>query len=289
MTGGSDGQRYDERVTAIYGERYAAQYPALYIAPWRRKHKLNATNLSRILAALRPAHPSWLDIGCGPAWHFSAVPGRARRVGLDLSHAQLMRAKRSAPDADFVCADMARAPLSAASFDLVTNFWAGYSYLGSCERIGSLLRDAMRWIRPGGTLYMEVLLARDLESFNRSGFADATGFAVVPRSQDYTAWCYDDTGGRHVMMSPPLEFFLDILTPQFERIEALHDAAFMVHLIATQRKSWKHPPTSRLIPNWKRFLLDFSNEDEYNYFQCVSDRRPALRCVVFWHGRSYHR
>jgi len=234
--GSADAQRYNEHVTAIYGERYAAQYPAIYITPWWRKHELNATHLRRILDALKPAQPSWLDIGCGQAWHFSMFPGRAHRVGLDLSYAQLIRAKRSAPDAAFLRADMTRAPFSAASFDLVTNFWAGYCYLDSFERIGSLLHDVMRWIRPGGALYMEVLLARDLESFNYSDFSGATGFVVVPRSQDYTAWCYDDTGGRHVMVSPPLEFFLDVLTPQFEQIEAMHDGAFMVHLIATQRK-----------------------------------------------------
>jgi ubiquinone/menaquinone biosynthesis C-methylase UbiE len=235
VTGGGDRQRYDELVSSIYDERYAAEYPALYIAPWPRKHELNATNLSRILAALGPGQPSWLDIGCGQAWHFSMFPGRARGIGLDLSHAQLMRAKRNVPGADFVCADMVRAPLSAASFDLVTNFWAGYCYLGTCERIGRLLRDITRWIRPGGALYLEVLLARDLESFNRSHFADATGFTVVPRSADYTAWSYFDTGGWHVMMSPPLEFFIDILTPQFEKIETNHDGAFIVHLVATER------------------------------------------------------
>lgn len=233
---GGDRQQYDELVTLIYGERYAAEYPALYIAPWRRKHELNATNLSRILAALKPSQPSWLDVACGQAWHFSMFPGRMRMVGLDLSYAQLLRAKRNVPGANFVRANMVRAPFPAASFDLVTNFWAGYCYLGNCERIGGLLRETMRWIRPGGALYMEVLLARDLESFNRSHFSNATGFVVVPRSEDYAAWCYHDTGGRHVMMSPPIEFFLDILTPQFETIEATHDGAFMIHLVATKRK-----------------------------------------------------
>jgi hypothetical protein len=38
------------------------------------------------------------------------------------------------------------------------------------------------------------------------------------------------------MTSPPLEFFLDILAPEFHRIDARHDAGFMVHVIATRRK-----------------------------------------------------
>jgi hypothetical protein len=228
--------RYDEGAVAIYGESYAARYSSLYITPWPRKHALNATNLARILDALPAAEPSWLDLACGQAWHFSMFSGRARMVGLDLSHAQLMRARRRAPEAAFIRADMSRAPFSAGSIDLLTNFWAGYCYLGSWQRIGSMLSDALSWIRPGGALYLEVLLARDLETFNRSRFSNGTGFIVVPRSADCTDWRYDDVGGQHIMTSPPLEFFLDLLAPEFHHIDAQHDSAFMVHLIATKRK-----------------------------------------------------
>jgi ubiquinone/menaquinone biosynthesis C-methylase UbiE len=157
-------------------------------------------------------------------------------VGLDLSQAQLARARTRVPYAAFIHGDMARVSFPKASFDLVTNFWAGYCYLGSQERIAAVLRKAVRWIRTGGALYMEVLLARDLESFNCSHFAGQTGFAVKPRSEDYTEWRYDDVGGRHQMTSPPLEFFLDLLAPEFGTIEARHDSAFMVHLVATGRK-----------------------------------------------------
>jgi hypothetical protein len=38
------------------------------------------------------------------------------------------------------------------------------------------------------------------------------------------------------MTSPPLNFFLDLLAPSFGTIEARHDSAFMVHLIASSRK-----------------------------------------------------
>jgi SAM-dependent methyltransferase len=229
--------RYDESASAIYRESYAERYAAFYITPWPRKHNLNATNLAHILASLTPPQPLWLDLACGQAWHFSVLPGRGRMIGLDLSEAQLVRARRNAPEAAFVRADMSRAPFSPGSVDLVTSFWAGYCYLGSSDRIGSTLSDAVRWIRPGGALYIEVLLPRDLASFNRSRFSEATGFVVVPRSADYTDWRYDDVGGRHLMTSPPLEFFLEILSSEFQQIDARHDSAFMVHLVATGRKA----------------------------------------------------
>lgn len=227
---------YGENATAIYGNDYAAAYESLYIEPWREKHKLNARNLAAVLRNLKTPRPVWLDLACGQAWHFSMFPGQASMVGVDLSQAQLARARARVPQAAFIHGDMARVAFPAASIDLITNFWAAYCYLGSEERIASMLKNAVSWIRPGGALYIEVLLGRDLESFNRSRFAGRTGFTVKPRSEDYTQWGYEDVGGWHEMTSPPLEFFLDLLSPGFEQIQATHDSAFMVHFIATGRK-----------------------------------------------------
>jgi SAM-dependent methyltransferase len=151
-----------ERVTAIYRESFAAGYGSLYVQPWRRKHELNLHNLARILDALPIAQPSWLDLACGQAWHFARFGGRARMCGLDLSPAQLARARLrtrqvtiesgraakaarrlrlsaavraivsfrvlSAPTGAFVCClrGYGRGPFLYGSFDLVTMFWAGY-------------------------------------------------------------------------------------------------------------------------------------------------------------------
>jgi trans-aconitate methyltransferase len=197
--------------------------------------ELNARNLARILDALSPAKPAWLDLGCGQAWHFSQFGSRAQMLGLDISPAQLAKAARNAPQASFVCADMASACLPPHAFDLATNFWGGYCYLDSHERIEAWLRRVVHWLRPGGALYIEVLLGRDLATFNASRFAQRNDFVVSARCEDYSQWHYDDVAGRHQMTSPPLELFLDVLEPAFQRIEALHDGGFMVHLIASAR------------------------------------------------------
>ena len=227
-----DEAAYTEGVIDIYREGYAENYPSLYTAPWHRKHELNLINLTRIQELLPSPGPRWLDIACGQAWHFSKFPGWGHMVGMDISRSQLVRARANAPFASFVQADMAGINFPEASFDLVTNFWAGYCYLKNEQRIGKLILNIVRWLKPGGVFYMEVLLPHDLESFNRSTFSNRTGFTVSPISADYTKWQYDDLGGKHVMLSPPLEFFLDLLLPQFREIEAHHDNAFMIHLIA---------------------------------------------------------
>jgi predicted TPR repeat methyltransferase len=217
----------------IYGEAYARNYGALYIDPWRAKHALNVRNLEELLSCHAGPMPAWLDLACGQAWHFRQLPGKARMTGLDLSEAQLRQARLHATDANFVCADVLRPPFAARSFDLVTNFWAGYCYLGGEVAIGSFLDVACSLLRPGGALYLEVLLAEDLASFNLSNYAARTGFRVEALTADYVNWAYDDHGGRHVMTSPPLAFFEARLAGRFAAVQCVHDGGFLVHLRAT--------------------------------------------------------
>lgn len=225
---------YRERVPALYGPSYARDYPGLYLTAWPAKHKLNLRVLDELLGELGP-DPRWIDIACGQGWHFSQFPGRARMTGLDLSEAQLARARGAAPDADFICGDMAETAFAPASFDLLTNFWGGYCYLADREAIAALWRRVLGWIAPGGALYIELLLAEDLASFNRSGFAAQTGFSVVSRGSDFIEWGYEDSAGMHIMTSPPLCEALDIFGPAFRRVDVDHDGRFMTHLVARGR------------------------------------------------------
>ncbi len=218
--------------TDIYGEAYAENYAALYIDPWRLKHDLNVRTLAGLLSQRSSPKVEWLDLACGQAWHFRQFAGLARMTGLDLSAAQLRHARKHSPEAMFICADVLRPPFVRQSFDLVSNFWAGYCYLAGVEAIGSFLDVACNVLRPGGALYMEVLLARDLASFNNSNYAARTGFRVEPLTPDYVNWAYEDSGGRHIMTSPHLAFFEERLSGRFTSVLSTHDGGFMVHLRA---------------------------------------------------------
>ena len=230
----SPASAYRERVPALYRPSYARDYPDLYLTAWPAKHALNREILGGVLDELGP-DPRWIDIACGQGWHFSQFPGRARMTGLDLSEAQLARARAATPDADFICGDMAEAAFAPASFDLLTNFWGGYCYLADREAIAALWRRVLGWIAPGGALYVELLLAEDLASFNRSGFAARTGFSVVSRGSDFIEWGYEDSAGMHVMTSPPLSEALDIFGPAFRTVDVHHDGRFMTHVVARGR------------------------------------------------------
>ena len=222
---------YRERVPALYRPSYARDYPGLYLTAWPAKHALNRKILGGLLDELGP-DPRWIDIACGQAWHFSQFPGQARMTGLDLSEAQLARARAATPDADFICGDMAEAAFPPGSFDLLTNFWGGYCYLADRAAIAALWRRVLGWIAPGGALYVELLLAEDLASFNRSGFAARTGFSVVSRGSDFIEWGYEDSAGMHIMTSPPLSEALDIFGPAFRTVDVHHDGRFMTHVVA---------------------------------------------------------
>lgn len=227
-----------DHVLAIYNDDYASEYNMFYLHPWEKKHALNMRNIEGILGTIATPSPVWLDLCCGQAWHFTKVADAVEKVGVDISKSQLERASKQNPAATFIEHDILSVPLPNAAFDLVSCFWGAYCYLDSNAAIAELIHRAIAWTCPGGSIYFEVLLPLDLMSFNASHYAAETGFQVIPRNDDCSAWAYQDGGGRHDMTSPPLTLFTDLLSPHFSAVEAVHDDGFMTHLIARR----KHGP-----------------------------------------------
>jgi len=223
-------------IISLYDDEYASKYENFYLYPWIDKHNLNIKNIKLILIELPQENKKWLDICCGQAWHFSMFPNTIEKVGVDISEAQLNLAINRNPDAVFIHGDILKIAFPEESFDVVTNFWAAYCYLNSFDRITTLVKKAAMWTKKGGSLYFEVLLPEDLKTFNSSLFAKKTGYSVSPRSSDFSKWSYQDAGGKHNMTSPPIEFFVDLLSEFFGKIETEHDSGFITHLIATDKQ-----------------------------------------------------
>jgi len=227
----------------LYDESYADAYESFYLHPWEKKHQLNVDNILSILTTLSTGQRRWLDLCCGQAWHFSMIKDgvdnglddRIEKVGVDLSPAQLKRAALRNPTANFILADVLDVSLPQDKFGLVTSFWAAYCYLNSRDKIEIFLRRAIDWTNIGGTFYLEVLTGEDLMSFNRSPYAHQTGFQVIPRTPDFREWDFSDVGGQHHMTSPPIDFFVDIVSPFFSTVEIKHDSGFMIHLVCIGR------------------------------------------------------
>ena len=218
---------------AIYNERYAPIYERLFIEHplWEPKRAFNA----RVISALLHPLGLWLDTCCGQGWHLAQFP-KNRRVGLDISSAQLKRARQLNPGALFIQADLSSYEFpDEQRFDLVTNFWSAYSYFNDETKIRAMVDKLVRWTAPGGNLYMELTVPETLEDFNVSEFAEEAGTKVVLQSPDGARWQFHDPGGIHHMMSPPLEFFTNLIAPHFAKVESDLVVRSLRQLIAQER------------------------------------------------------
>ena len=200
----------------IYVEGYVRPYAALYTDHplWEPKLRYNLAQLSRLLKPLG----SWLDTCCGQGWHLAHFPGH-RRMGIDMSAAQIEEARLHNPGVTLIQADITDYEVSDGQrFDLISNFWSAYSSLNDEDAIRDLVEKLICWTAPGGALYLELTVPELLEDFNDSEFAAETGARVSLRSPDGVRWDYHDEGGVHRMMSPPLEFFTGLISPHFARV-----------------------------------------------------------------------
>lgn len=94
-----------------------------------------------------------LDLACGSAAMAAALVGTGRTlepwvVGLDLSLPELQEARRRGRHGPFVRADAVELPFADASFDAV----ASSAGLMVVSRLGPVLAEAARVLRPGGVL-----------------------------------------------------------------------------------------------------------------------------------------
>lgn len=221
--------------TDIYSENYALAYERLYIEHplWEPKRTFN---LQAITALLHPLS-LWLDACCGQGWHLAQFP-YSRRVGLDISSAQLERARQRNPGVPFVQADICDYEFpDRQQFDLVTSFWSAYSYLNDEAKIRALVEKLVHWTAPGGSLYLEATVPETLEDFNHSEFSKETGARVELLSPDGVRWQYHDPGGIHGMTSPQLDFFVELIAPHFVNVESEVVIRSLRQFIATGKRS----------------------------------------------------
>ena len=92
-----------------------------------------------------------LELGCGAGLPMTAGLADGRRLtGVDISPAQVERARRNVPSATFFAADMTALEFPPASFDAVVAFYA-LTHVPR-EELSGLLERIRGWLRPGGLL-----------------------------------------------------------------------------------------------------------------------------------------
>lgn len=225
--------------TDIYDDGYAPSYERLFVEHpfWEPKRAFNTAAIASLLSPL----DLWLDTCCGQGWHLARFPHH-RRLGLDASAAQIKLARRHNPGVPFIQANLADHEFPGATrFDLITQFWSSYSYLNDEASIRALVTKLVRWTAPGGALYLELTVPEALEDFNASDFAKETHTRVVLQSADGVRWQFHDPGGIHRMMSPPLEFFTDLVAPHFAQVESSAVVQTLRQFIARRKHHGDRP------------------------------------------------
>jgi ubiquinone/menaquinone biosynthesis C-methylase UbiE len=124
--------------------------------------KIEGDPRDRLIAALvaeLPAHARVLDLGCGSGIPSTKVlADRFEVVGVDISAAQITRARVNVPNATFIVGDLAAVDFPGGSFDAVTAFFS-LNHVPREEHAGLIAR-VQRWLVPGG-LFLAALGLND--------------------------------------------------------------------------------------------------------------------------------
>ncbi|MBA2719264.1 MAG: class I SAM-dependent methyltransferase [Chloroflexi bacterium] len=120
-----------------------------YLAWSGRRPSATRLHALALADAAIPPGGDVLELGCGAGLPMTAALARGRNLtGVDISEAQLERARANVPGATFLQADLTTLAWPAGSFDAVVAFYV-LTHVPR-EHHAELLARIRRWLRPGG-------------------------------------------------------------------------------------------------------------------------------------------
>jgi len=148
-----DGAEFDERIAMTDPVRIVREgYDAIgeRYHEWSRDSPTRIAYVRRLLDRLEPGSLV-LELGSGPGDPATRMLAEHHRVvGVELSWGQIEIARRLAPGASFVQADMTRLSVRPGSVDAIASFFAT-GHVPSAEQPAFWTRLGS-WLRPGGVL-----------------------------------------------------------------------------------------------------------------------------------------
>lgn len=150
------------------------------------------------LTPLVPEGSHILDLGCGCGLPVAqTLAGRYEVTGLDISPVQIERARRSVPQARFICADMTEVDFAPRSFAAVVSFFA-VIHLPLAEQ-PALFARLRRWLQPGGYLLLTVG-SKDWTGVEENwlNVAGATMFWSHADAETYQTWLVENGFDLHL-------------------------------------------------------------------------------------------
>ncbi|MCD1637380.1 malonyl-ACP O-methyltransferase BioC [Pseudomonas stutzeri] len=176
----------DKRQVAASFSRAAASYDSVAALQRQVGNQL----LARLPLDLQVA--SWLDLGSGTGYFSRALAAafpQGDGIALDIAEGMLRHARPQGGARHFVAGDAERLPLRDAGLDLIFSSLA----LQWCEDFASVLGEACRALRPGGTFAFSSLCVGTLQEL-RDSWQAVDGFTHVNRFrtlETYQRLCQD--------------------------------------------------------------------------------------------------
>jgi SAM-dependent methyltransferase len=144
----SDGPQVVRAGYDLLGERYH---------DWSHAGSVRLRYVDAVLDRLAPGS-TVVDLGCGPGDPATRLLSEKHTVlGVDISAGQLAIARRFAPRASFVQADLTRFALKPSSVDAAVSFYAT-GHLPQGKHV-AFYTEVARWLRPGGLFVTSAPLA----------------------------------------------------------------------------------------------------------------------------------
>jgi SAM-dependent methyltransferase len=166
-------------------------------------HPVAMSWLDELLRRL-PGGSDVLELGCGRGIPITRALAREHAVtGVDISRAQIERARREVPEAEFLQADAAALELAGASFDAVVAIYM-LNHVPRGEQ-GALLGRIAGWLRPGGWLLATLGVGGSDDSIEPEWLGVPMFFAS-----------FDAETNRRLLREAGLELELDRIVPQEE-------------------------------------------------------------------------
>jgi SAM-dependent methyltransferase len=232
-----------DQVRALYGGQYAKRFNKIWHESemWEPEAGHHITTLTSLIGP----DTRWLDVGCGTGWMLSRFPDTTR-AGMDISPSMLAEARKANPSAEFFREGDIRqdVPEWHDAWDLVTCNGAPWSYLDTMEEIHQVARNLAAWTAPGGRCLMGIF---DLEDY--TGIKAPYPAPGEERWIDIPVitgvfWSFYDAGGLHQnMIAPSMEYWIDLFSQHFRKVEIVrwpHDPPFLLlprrNLLASEKR-----------------------------------------------------
>ena len=159
-------------------------------------------------------YKSWCDVACGTGYHLRKTSGNLKRLGVDKSKLMIDQHKKDTEyDIEYSVANIL-SWRTKKKFDLVTNFWFGYSHQPSLKKVINFFEKMIDLTARHGTIVLSVHNHWKL-------FNEKPRLSMDVESQftfDAIHWSYTEpsTNDKYRCISPHKDLILDTFVPYFK-------------------------------------------------------------------------